>query len=439
MSTLEQRLLQTLEPWRTAPAWHVAFSGGLDSTVLLHALSELGRREPLPPLSAVHVHHDLQAVAEHWPAHCQSICAQLGVPLRIERVRVDRDASSLERSARNARYAAFERLLAPHEVILTAQHQDDQAETLLFRLLRGAGLKGLAGMPSARSLGLAVLVRPLLDVPRAALESYAVQHDLSWVDDPSNRDCHYSRNYLRHAVLPLLAQRWPGVSRTLARSAEHLAEAQDLLDELAQEDLGASPADLQWPWLRLPSIDISSLQVLGDARQRNALRAFLAPLTELPDFAHWAGWRDLRDAAADACPVWRLAQGELHRANGRVWWLSGEWLAAPSGVFDWTVPGQRMQLPANGCVTICGAPPAGPLTVRYRQGGERMHIAGRGHRDLKRLLNEVQIPGFVRDRLPLLFAGEALVAVANLPGLRNVGDGGWAFEWLPPAGAQGLS
>ncbi|MBF7729716.1 tRNA lysidine(34) synthetase TilS [Pseudomonas sp. N040] len=439
MTSFESRLLESLLPWSAAPAWRVAFSGGLDSTVLLHLLASLGRLQRLPPLTAIHVQHDLQAVAAAWPAHCQAVCDGLGVPLRVEPVTVQRSASSLERAARAARYQAFERLLAPAEVLLTAQHRDDQAETLLFRLLRGSGLKGLAGMPRQRALGAGTLLRPLLDVSRAELEAYARAHQLCWVEDPSNSDCHYARNFLRHQVLPLLEQRWSAAGATLARNAEQLAEAQTLLDELAAQDLHAAQAAPEFSWLGLPCLDLAALQKLGDARQRNALRAFLAPLTELPDRAHWAGWLALRDAAVDASPVWRLAQGELRRAGGRVWWLPGDWLPAPSGEIDWLQPDQALPLPGNGVLSFAGEPPAGPLRVRYRQGGERLLVAGRGHRDLKRLLNESGVPSFARARLPLLYRGEELIAVANLPRCSAISQAAWRLLWEPPAGCQGLS
>src|SRR6218665_3948299 len=149
--SLHARLLAGLAPWRAAPAWRIAFSGGLDSNVLLHLLASLGKTESLPPLYAIHIHHGLQAVADGWPAHCQRVCDGLGVPLRVMPVHVATGAS-LERAARDARYGAFAQELGQGEVLLTAQHRDDQAETLLFRLLRGAGVRGLAGIPATRPL-----------------------------------------------------------------------------------------------------------------------------------------------------------------------------------------------------------------------------------------------------------------------------------------------
>jgi len=439
MKSLELRLLESLLPWRDAPAWRVAFSGGLDSTVLLHLLTCLGRVEKLPALSAIHIEHGLQAVAKGWPDHCRQVCQAFDVPLRVEQVSVQRSSASLERAARNARYQAFERLLAPEEVLLTAQHRDDQAETLLFRLLRGSGVKGLAGMPRQRALGAGRLLRPLLDVSRAELEAYARQHRLVWIDDPSNQDVQYARNFLRQQVIPLLEQRWPASSDVLARTAGHLAEAQTLLDEFAEQDLRTVALPAQPAWLTLPSLDLQALKRLSEARQRNLLRTFLAPLTELPDSAHWAGWYALRDAAIDAQPRWCLASGELQRCANRLWWVPETWLRPLAGQFVWPDPRQRLQLPDNGQLYFAGEAPAGPLGVRYRQGGESLYIPGRGHRDLKRLLNELQIPAFARARLPLLYRGEELLAVANLPGSGAAAGESWQLIWRPADSAQGLS
>ena len=438
MTALEISLLESLAPWRSAPAWRIALSGGLDSTVLLHLLACLREREALPRLSAVHVHHGLQAVADTWPAHCQALCDELGVPLRIERVQVDGGAS-LERAAREARYGAFERQLGRDEVLLTGQHRDDQAETLLFRLLRGAGVRGLSGMPAARRLADGWLVRPLLKVSRAQLEAYARQHGLSWVEDPSNTDTGLARNFLRREVLPALARHWPQAGASLARTAEHMREAEQLLGELAELDLAAACGESTFAWLNVPSLELAALVQLSEARQRNALRYWLAPHTRMPDSEHWAGWADLRDAAVDAAALWRLDGGELRRADGRLWWLSGEWLQLPGQHTAWADPTQPLHLPGNGQVQLQGGAPAGELQLRYRQGGEVMALAGRGHRDLKRLLNERGVPAFARGRLPLLYRGDELLAVANLPGLDGPASAEWRLHWLPPTNAQGLS
>ena len=436
--SLSARVLESLAPWRNAPAWHIALSGGLDSTVLLHLLASLARREALPPLSALHIHHGLQAAADAWPAHCARLCAALQVPLRVEQVQV-LPGASLERAARDARYAAFSAALAPGEVLLTGQHRDDQAETLLFRLLRGAGVQGLAAMPFSRALGAGHLLRPLLQCSRAELQAYATAHRLSWVEDPSNTDERFSRNYLRRQVLPALTSRWPQAAANMARSAEHLSEAALLLDELARQDLLQAQAPVDYAWLQLPSLALPALRELSEPRQRNALRYWLRSRTAMPDSEHWAGWRALRDAAIDAAPVWRLAAGELRRSDQALCWLTGQWLVAPAPLDLPMHSAQVLSLQGNGRVRIEGQLPAGDWRLAYRQGGEQMLVPGRGRRDLKRLLNEHRVPAFVRDRLPLLLNNGQLMAVANLPGLDGPSDKQWRLLWQPPTHDQGLS
>lgn len=436
--SLSARLLDSLAPWRAAPAWRVALSGGLDSTVLLHLLAGLAQREALPPLSAIHIHHGLQAAADAWPAHCHKLCAALAVPLQVTYVQVSPGAS-LERAARDARYGAFAAALAPGEVLLSAQHRDDQAETLLFRLLRGAGVQGLSAMPMSRPLGQGHLLRPLLQCSRAELQAYAEAHRLSWVEDPSNADERFSRNYLRRQVLPTLLKRWPQAASNMARSADHMGEAALLLDELAQQDLLKAQAPGLHPWLGLPSLGLPALRELSEPRQRNALRYWLRERTALPDSEHWAGWRALRDAAVDAAPVWRLAAGELRRSDQTLYWLAGAWLRMPPSLDLALCSDQALGLPGNGQVCVEGQLPPGDWRLAYRQGGEQMLVAGRGRRDLKRLLNERRLPTFVRERLPILLNNGQPVALANLPGLDGPADGSWRLIWQPPGGDQGLS
>ncbi|WP_448679787.1 tRNA lysidine(34) synthetase TilS [Pseudomonas nicosulfuronedens] len=437
-SEFDSRLLSFLAPWRNAPAWRVAFSGGLDSTVLLHLLAQLASREALPPISAIHVHHGLQAVADAWPEHCRRFCDSLGVPLEVARVQVDGGAS-LERAAREARYAAFAAALEEGGCLLTGQHRDDQAETVLFRLFRGAGVRGLSGMSASRPLGTGMLLRPLLGVTRSELERYALSQGLTWVEDPTNASDDYDRNYLRNRVLPVVAQRWPSAVETIARSAEHLAEADGLLGELAHNDLISAGARNEYIGMQLPSLAIAALAELSEPRQRNALRHWLAPLARLPDSAHWAGWRDLREAREDAEPIWRLVDGELRRAHGRLWWLANPWLGFVPVNQAWRDSSQPLSLPDNGSLRFEGEPPRGPLEVRYRQGGEVMTLVGRGSRDLKRLLNEAAIPAFLRGRLPLLWRADELLGVALLPDLQVEAGQGWILRWTPPTNDSGLS
>ena len=423
-----------LTPWLNAPAWYIAFSGGLDSTVLLHWLADYARIHATPPLHAIHIHHGLQPAADAWPGHCTAVCERLGIELTVIHVQVPAGAS-LEQAARDARYAAFETVLGAGDVLFTGQHCDDQAETLLFRLLRGAGLRGLAAMPQQRPLGRGDVVRPLLNVSRSQLHEYAQTHGLIWAEDPSNADTAFARNFLRAEVFPLLQKRWPKASQALARGAEHLGEALGLLDELAQADLAVAREGAPAMWSGLDSLDLESLAALSPARQRNALQYWLSLRTRLPDTRHWAGWAALRDAAVDSQPAWQLTDGKLERSHGRIWWLCGDWLQPVGGTLRWETPGSPLPLPGNGSVSVQGAP-VGDLRIAYRKGGEVLDIPGRGKRDLKRLLNELQVPHFVRPRLPLLYRGERLLAVANLPRLAQADC---QLHWQPPTNAQGLS
>ncbi|OGI37123.1 MAG: tRNA lysidine(34) synthetase TilS, partial [Candidatus Muproteobacteria bacterium RBG_16_64_10] len=230
-----------LERLKLSPAtrFQLAYSGGLDSHVLLHALAQLQRTHGLN-LGAVHVDHGLQAASRDWAQHCARICAALGIPCIIERVQVpDARADGLEAAARRARYACLARHVGAGDALLTAHHLDDQAETVLLQLLRGAGVHGLAAMPAIAPFSAGVLARPLLGFTRTALAHYARAEKLQWIEDSSNRDLRRARNLVRHQVLPLLQQRWPAAVRQLAQTARHAAEAAALLDDLAGADLGA--------------------------------------------------------------------------------------------------------------------------------------------------------------------------------------------------------
>lgn len=417
MLKLEQQLLHKLTPWLHSRSFCVAFSGGMDSTVLLHSLVRLAQQHALPALRAIYIHHGLQEAAQPWPAHCQRVCDQLGVPLTVLEVDVPSTAS-VEQAARHARYAAFEKQLASDEILLMAQHQDDQAETLLFRLLRGTGVKGLQGIPLTRQLQHSRVLRPLLDVSHQHILDYAQQQQLIWVEDPSNATDEFDRNYLRRQVIPLLKRRWPRMLHSMQRTAQHMQEAQQLLNELAATDLRHNQVQPSQSWLTLPCLDLAGLRELSGARQKNLLRHWLAPYTLLPDSAHWAGWEALRDAQQDAQPVWRLHSGALLRSQNRLYWLAEHWLQSPEPLDLIIKQAGRYPLPNNGYLEIAGDLTT-PLRVRYRQGAEKLYIEGRGHRDLKRLLQENAVPAFVRSRLPIVYLKGQPVAVANLPALTH--------------------
>lgn len=236
----------------------VGLSGGVDSVVLLHRV-----RAIVPGVAAIHVHHGLSPAADRWEVHCRELCAEWRIPLAVERVEVERgSADGLEAAARRARHAVFARLDA--DWLLLAHHQGDRAETLLFNLLRGAGVRG-AGAMAERS---GRLLRPLLAVSRPAIADYAREHGLTWVEDPSNADTRFSRNFLRHRILPELHERFPAAEERLAKAAARFAEASELLDQLALIDLAGERPEFP--------VRLDLLAALPEARARNLLRFLLA-------------------------------------------------------------------------------------------------------------------------------------------------------------------
>lgn len=289
----------------------VALSGGRDSVVLLHALTRLA----LPNrLTALHVHHGLSPHADAWEAHCRQLCAALGVELAVARVSVGRDGGfGLEAAARQARYRIFAESEA--EVLLLAHHQGDQAETVLFNLLRGAGVTGAAAMPVERSLAGKRLLRPLLDVAPAELDAYARLHALSWIEDESNADTALSRNFLRHEVMPLLAGRFPGAAHSLSQAASHFAEAEVLLGELAAGD-----------WQNCASgegLRLAAARQLSPQRLKNLLRWRLRQLGwQVPVAARLNEFvRQLQSAEPDRHPSLMLPQGEMRVKLGFLRWI----------------------------------------------------------------------------------------------------------------------
>ncbi len=426
-------LAECMAPFLRARRWVVAYSGGCDSHVLLHALLHC-RANPKPPLAALHVNHGLSPHADRWQQHCQSCCAQLGVQLEVVRVHVEKKRAGFEGAARSARYAAFQRSLAPGDVLLLAHHRDDQMETLLLRLLRGAGVKGLQGMPLSRSLGRGCLARPLLQLPRSSLAAYAQQQRLSWVEDESNHDLSLARNYLRQRVLPLLEERWPGYRHSWAVSMERLVESSALQDALGSADLAlARPATLRAGH----SVSLPALTQLDPARRNNLLRRWLAGrgLPPPPRSCLEEIGRTLLEARPDSTARIRWADVEMRRYRERLY-VFRQAPPPPQSEAGQSWDGRSpLLLEGAGCLSSApcrgdGLLPGQALRVRYRRGGERCRPAGAGaQRPLKKLLQEWGVPPWLRERLPLIYAGDQLAAVADL----------WVCEgWRAPPGREGL-
>jgi tRNA(Ile)-lysidine synthase len=414
---LQRRLAQLL-PGLHDVAVCVAFSGGADSTALLAGLSQL----PRPPraLRALHVDHRLQPQSRRWSAHCRRIARALGVPLAVRSANImPGRGESLEAAARAERYRLLEADLAPGEALLTAHHQDDQLETVLLQLLRGAGVAGLAAMPAVARFGGGLLVRPLLPLPRDTLIGWLREQRLPWVEDQSNAQLRADRNYLRARVLPLIRARWPGAAATVSRSARHAAEAQRLLDLLGEADAADAGCGAM--------LSAKVLRRLAPERRRNALRFWIAaagvltpPASRLEEIAG-----PLLAAREDAQPLVAWEGAAVQRQGDLLALRSGAVAVArmPELTWDWRKRRtQRLPPPfgalhlkrdARGPLDLDSLGPT--LLLRTRQGGERLRpVRGGPRRALKQLLQEARVPVVRRAQLPLLFDRGRLVGVADL-------------------------
>ena len=420
----------------SAPVW-IGLSGGVDSSTLLACAA----RSPLVRergLQALHVHHGLHADADRWADHAVAFAAQHGVPCRVMRVHVDARGQGIEAAAREARHAAFSEVLAPGATMLLAHHLEDQAETLLLRLLRGAAVDGLGAMRPARALGAGLLSRPWLKQPRARIIEAARSIGIKWIEDPANADLRHDRSYLRQQLWPLLAARFPALGERLARLADHAASVTDELEELAQRRL----AELAGPVRN--SLSISGLLQLGDALFGAVLRRFARQSGVAPPGFHEL--KRLRQevllAVVDANPIMRWDGCEFRRYREHLYLLpQGATLPAPKMELTWDAGSDNLELPeALGrlrLVDATGTPAKAPiaLSVRWRRGGESLRPIGSAHtRELRLLFQELGVPTWQRERVPLLFAGKQLVAAVGVAASAHLGEmwPGITVEWVQP-------
>jgi len=390
----------------------VACSGGVDSCALLHALAQIPAARARG-LRALHVDHGLHPDSAAWAAHCRTFAASLGIAAEIRRVAVAPAGTGREDAARRARYAAYAEVLSDGATLALAHHADDQAETILLKLLRGAGPEGLGGMRRLRAFAGGWLWRPLLEVRRPELEEYARACGFGWIDDPSNADVSLARNFLRREILPRLRQRWPDAVQALAHSATWARAAADYIGDETGRALarvrGADPATLAWhAWLELP-----------DALRDPVLRLWLRDLAlGEPAHAHVIELeRQLREAEADRAPRLSWPGAEVRRYRGLLHAMPPLAAVPKEWEVDWD--GRALRLPAGGIIALRSGAGAEtrvpPLRIRYRRGGERLKPArSEHHRELRLLLQEAGIPPWRRARTPLVYSGPDLIAAGDL-------------------------
>ena len=425
----------------------LGLSGGVDSMVLLAVLRRLAA--PLDfRLSCVHINHNISPNAGRWAAFCTRLCKRHGIALALREVDLTPyRAEGVEAAARRARYEVYA-LQSDADFVMLAQHQDDQAETLLLQLLRGAGVRGGAAMPLLRQQGRhaegegarrPAIVRPMLAVTRRQIEAYARKRRLRWVEDESNADTRYDRNFLRHRVLPIIGHAFPAYRATLTRSARHLAEASLLLDQLAEADAKRVAKGNR--------LELAALRRLGAPRAKNLLRWLLLQRgAQAPESDRLEeGLRQLFEARDDAAVYVALGTIELRRYAGCAYLLP----VLPEARTDWRREwdgSHALALPElggtlhfarkAGAGLACARVHEAGLSLRLRTGGEKLRMQAAGStRSLKNLLQEARLPPWERERLPLIYCGDTLVAV---PGLgvasgwgASRGEAGWRISWRP--------
>ncbi len=405
-----------LSDYHAANHLFVGYSGGIDSHVLLHLLAHIPALHS--KITAVYIHHGLQACADDWAEHCRQVAQALSVKFNVIHVNARAtQGESPEEAARNARYQAFNGLLQQGDVLLLAQHRNDQLETVLLQLFRGAGLKGLAGMPARVTFGAGILCRPLLDVPQIEIQNYAQDQGLQWVEDPSNQETQFDRNYLRHEIIPLIQQRWPGIDKTVTRVAGHCAEAHTLLSVSAREKMQ-----------RLFDKDKQCLSIAGLLKYDVLTQQWI-----LREWLHQMGLRmptqkvmtailcDVINARPDARPEVLHDAHKIQRYRDGLYVLQQQQPDLQQ-IMVWPKAKQILFLPNNG-VLVCQETrqgiaqslwQQGDVCIKYRKGGEKIALPKRsGRHRLKNLYQEAGIVPWLREQVPLIYINGVLVAIAG--------------------------
>ncbi|MER5080336.1 tRNA lysidine(34) synthetase TilS [Providencia stuartii] len=417
----------------------VGFSGGVDSTVLLHALYQI-KKYQLPSLEirAIHIHHGLNVRADDWEAHCQHLCEQWHIPFVCTHVTVDPSSRGIEAAAREARYQAYRNELAEGEIIATAQHLDDQAETFMLALKRGSGPAGLSSMPELSPFyaekGETWLLRPLLAISRGDLENYAREYPLTWVEDDSNQDDRYDRNFLRIHIMPTLTERWPHFAAAVSRSASLCAEQESLLDELLQDALDEM-MDYRG------GLFIDNLHDCSQAKRNALLRRWvgLHRLPMPPYHQLQRIWQEVALARQDAEPICQLGHVDIRRYQGALW-IVRRINPLLGQQFCWDYP-QPFILPEGlGRLEVIADEgqtrpplPTEKVTVRFGLQGT-LNIVGRTHsRSSKKIWQELGISPWMRERTPLVYYDEQLITAIGCfitpEGLVADEEIGVAFHW----------
>lgn len=412
--TLQDCLAQFFKTHGLSRHYLIALSGGLDSKVLLNVCYELSKNIPLK-LRAVHINHGISVNANEWAHKCKAKCEQFAIHYEEHFVDVRETKKNVEETARNARYAVFAKLLYENEILLTAHHQDDQAETMLLQLLRGAGPKGLSAMPMIKPFACGYHARPFLNISRQMINAYAHEKKLTWIEDESNNNIKLTRNLLRHKILPELKVHFPCAVQTITRSAKHFAEMQMLLDEYAQDEWQNYQGE------ETNTLLVSKLRLLTPAKQRLILRTWIMRLGfPLPNTNKMQTiQQQMLTAAQDKNPHVQWGQTVIRRYRDHLFLMmveKDEKRQILNKEYQWRLE-ETLQLPGIGRLraTLMSNngldPTIEKATVAFRRGGEIINVDQRGHRRLKQLFQEWGVKPWERDRIPLIYVKDKLIAI----------------------------
>lgn len=372
----------------------VGLSGGLDSIVLLHCLNSipvLARN-----VSAIHIHHGLSVFADEWLTFCERFCAQKGIALQTRHVELNNLSANIEEQARIARYDAFSELVNARDALLLAHHADDQAETILLQLMRGAGVDGLAAMLPLTPWRHSIIIRPFLQQTKACLQAYAIDHGLQWVNDDSNDNQAFSRNYIRHQVMPLLKARWPGVVNNLVRTTTHCQQAKINLRHLAYQDCPELKNDTR-------SLSLTAIQQYPFERLTNILRVWIGNCgIKLPSTQILYELVTQLAARCDAAVCIQWDKVLIRRYQNRLYLLNDlKTDVSPAQMVRLALSQKGLHLPP-GC----------RMDIRFRTGGETFFWHGQ-QKILKKLWQQWQVPPWKRDIIPLIWIDDELAAVSG--------------------------
>jgi len=420
----------------------VAYSGGVDSHVLLFLCKELNLS-----VRAVHIHHGLQDCADEWVKHCLDTCKHMDVGLEVIYVDANKKkGESPEETARNVRYQALQQCLLPNDVLLTAQHLDDQAETLLLQLFRSASSAGLSAMPATRTVGHHIQLRPLLSFSRNEIENFAKKNSLNWVEDPSNQDTAIERNFIRRDILPLLIERWPEVKSQLSTVASLQANNLDVLEDMAAIDLASAlsmHANSELTIIEVVSmLSLDRLKSLSSSRLLNLLRYWIIETLQIKPTKNLL--EEIENALIhtrpDASPDIVYSDFAFKKFQENLYLIKSNIVSDSPKEISWNPSGPLNFPELNIQLTTKSSHGSGlsnqlldqSLHIRFRKGGEKFHPAGRRHsQSLKKLFQEGCIPPWERDVIPLIYFGDKLIAVGGLWVSQAFAAGAGERGWLP--------